>query len=51
MSKYSKFVTAVIGVGVLVLDHFLGTGNFVDQVVIASATALGVYGVPNKTGN
>ena len=50
LSRYAKFVTALIGAAALILTTFF-PGRYDDgiAVVIALATALGVYLVPNKT--
>lgn len=47
MSKYSKSIVAVIGVLVTGLNVLYGTNPKV-QLIIALATALGVYQVKNQ---
>lgn len=50
LSKYAKFVTAVIGAALIITTTFFpGRYDNAIAVVIAVATALGVYAVPNKT--
>lgn len=48
LSKYAKFVTAIIGAALVIAAAFApGKYDGVLQVVVAVATALGVYAVPN----
>jgi hypothetical protein len=44
--KYRKFVVALVGAAVLFLQ-LMGQDNDLISVIIAIATALGVYQVPN----
>lgn len=46
LGRYSKFVTAVIGQALTYLTLFEGTNHWV-SLVVAVASALGVYAVPN----
>jgi len=47
-SRYRKTITALAGVGVIVLDDVVtGTAVNWQTIVIAAAAALGVYAVPN----
>lgn len=46
LSKYRKFIVALVGAGVLFLQ-LMGQDNDLISTVIAVATALGVYQVPN----
>jgi uncharacterized membrane protein len=48
MQKYNKFIVAGIAGVVAVLNSLYGSGSEVVTIVIAIATALGVYAVPNK---
>lgn len=48
LSKYNKFLVAGVAGLVAVLNSFYGSGNEAVTIVIAIATALGVYAVPNK---
>lgn len=47
MSKYSKFIVALVGVVLTVVAQQYGAVHWV-QVVISVATALGVYQVKNQ---
>ena len=48
MQKYNKFIVAAVAGLVAVLNSLYGNGSEVVTIVIAIATALGVYAVPNK---
>jgi len=48
MQKYNKFIVAGIAGVVAVLNSLYGDANQTATIVIAIATALGVYAVPNK---
>jgi hypothetical protein len=48
MQKYNKFIYAGVAGVVAVLNALYGNGNEAVTIVIAIATALGVYAVPNK---
>lgn len=49
LSRYAKFVTAVIGAALVLAAAFApGKYDEVLQVIVAIATALGVYAVPNR---
>jgi len=48
MSKYNKFIVAVVGAVIAGLNIFYGPENNLVTLAIAVATALGVYQVPNK---
>lgn len=48
LAKYKKTVTALVGVGVLVLSNELGADSRWVTYAIALASALGVYAVANK---
>ena len=48
MQKYSKFIVAGIAGVVAVLNSLYGSGNETVTIIIAIATALGVYAVPNE---
>ena len=48
MQKYNKFIVAGIAGVVAVLNSLYGPGNETVTIIIAIATALGVYAVPNK---
>jgi len=48
MQKYNKFIVAGIAGVVAVLNSLYGNGNDTATILIAIATALGVYAVPNK---
>lgn len=49
MAKYNKFIVAIVGAVISGLNLYFGDGNpeWV-AMLIAVATALGVYQVPNK---
>ena len=49
IQKYNKAIVAVIAGVVAVLNSLYGNGNDTATIVIAVATALGVYAIPNKT--
>lgn len=46
--KYTKFIVAIVGAVVAGLYSFYGAGNELVQTIIAVATALGVYQLPNE---
>jgi len=46
-AKYRKFVVALIGAGVLFLQ-LIGSDSDLISMIIALATALGVYQTPNE---
>lgn len=48
MSKYRKFLTALVGVLVSLALLRYGQSNQVVNAVVLLATALGVYVVPNE---
>lgn len=48
MQKYNKFILAGVAGVVAVLNSLYGSGNEAVSIVVAIATALGVYAVPNK---
>lgn len=48
MTKYNKFIVAIVGAVVAGLYSYYGAGNQLVQTVVAVVTALGVYTVPNK---
>ena len=48
IQKYNKFILAGIAGIVAILNSLYGSGNETVAIVIAIATALGVYAVPNK---
>ena len=50
IAKYRKFVTAAVGCVALVVSYNLVSGSAQSWLVaiLAVATALGVYAVPNK---
>lgn len=48
MQKYNKFIVAIIAGVVAVLNSYYGSGSETVAIVIAVASALGVYAVPNK---
>ena len=48
MQKYNKFIVAGVAGVVAVLNSLYGNGNDTATILIAIATALGVYAVPNK---
>lgn len=48
LQKYNKAIVAVVGAVVAGLSMYYGSNNTTVQMVIALATALGVYAVPNK---
>lgn len=48
MKKYSKFILAAVAGLVAVADSLYGPGNTASQIVLAVATALGVFAVPNE---
>jgi hypothetical protein len=50
MSKYAKFITAAIGEAASVAVSLNLHSPWV-AVIVAVATALGVYAVPNKKGS
>lgn len=47
MTRYRKFIVALVGVAVMVAASIWGNDNAVLQAVIGLATALGVYQTPN----
>ena len=54
MAKYSKFIIALIGFALMGLKEWAGIdlGVTADQIwtwAVPLLTAIGVYGVPNKT--
>lgn len=49
MSKYAKFLVVLVGVALMLLDHFFGPNSFASQLVVYALTGLGVYTVPNAT--
>lgn len=49
MQKYNKFIIAGVLAAVAALNSIYGSGNEFATIIIAIATALGVYAVPNKT--
>ena len=48
MQKYNKFIVAAVAALIAALNSLYGSGSEVVTLVIAIATALGVYAVPNK---
>ena len=48
MQKYNKFIVAGVAGVVAVLNSLYGSGNEAVTIIIAIATALGVYAVPNR---
>ena len=48
MQKYNKFIVAGVAGVVAVLNSLYGSGSETVAIIIAIATALGVYAVPNK---
>ena len=48
MQKYNKFIVAGVAGVVAVLNALYGNGNETVTIIIAIATALGVYSVPNR---
>ena len=48
MQKYNKAIVAVVAGGIAVLNSLYGGSSDTVTLVIAIATALGVYAVPNK---
>lgn len=48
MARYAKFLVALVGGVVAVLDNLFGVGNSWSAAVVAVATAVGVYAVPNE---
>ena len=49
IQKYNKFIVAGIAGVVAVLNTLYGDGNDTVAIIIAIATALGVYAIPNRT--
>lgn len=47
MSKYNKFIIALVGAAVAILVRHFGADNQFVLDAITLATALGVYAVPN----
>lgn len=47
MSKYRKFIVAIVGAIVAGVSVYYGSTSDLAQTLIAVATALGVYAVPN----
>jgi hypothetical protein len=48
MTAYAKWIVTLVGVVLLVADHYWGPGNFVSELVVYVATSLGVLAVPNS---
>ena len=48
MQKYNKAIVAVVGAVVAGLTMYYGANNATVQIIVALATALGVYAVPNR---
>jgi len=48
MQKYNKFIVAAVAGVIAVLNSLYGSGSETTIIIIAIATALGVYSVPNK---
>ena len=48
MQKYNKFIVAGVAGVVAVLNSLYGNGSEAATILIAIATALGVWVVPNK---
>jgi hypothetical protein len=48
LGRYSKFIVASVGALVLILTRHFGVESDIVFDVVAVATALGVYQVPNK---
>jgi hypothetical protein len=51
VSKYAKWVVTLIGMTLLVLDHYLGPASFASQLIVYAMTSLGVLSVPNSQSN
>lgn len=49
MQQYNKFIVAGVAGVVAVLNSLFGDNSQTVSIVIAIATALGVYAVPNKS--
>lgn len=49
LGAYGKFITAIIGAGVSYVTWRYGGGNQWVVLAVQAASALGVYGVPNKS--
>ncbi len=48
-TKYDKFLTALIGAALTVLNTFGLSNNHYVTLALTVLTALGVYAVPNKS--
>lgn len=51
MARYAKFVIAAIGAATIIINTLWGPDSQAAHIlsaVVAAATALGVYAVPNK---
>lgn len=48
MQKYNKAIVAVVGAVISGLSLYYGVDNEYVQIAVLIATALGVYGIPNK---
>lgn len=48
LGQYSKFIVAIAGAIIAGLYSYYGAGNELVQTVVAIATALGVYTIPNN---
>ena len=48
LTRYRKFIVALVPVGLGVLAHYVGGASFVYSEVVAALVALGVYAVPNE---
>lgn len=47
IARYGKFITALVGVVLLVVGDHYGLTSTAYTTIVSVATALGVYGVPN----
>ncbi len=48
MQRYNKFIVAAVLATVAALNSIYGSGSELVTIIIAVATALGVYQTPNK---
>lgn len=49
LSKYSKFIPAVVGFVVYVAGHYLGATSFVYGAIVMFLSSIGVYIAPKNT--
>jgi hypothetical protein len=48
VERYRKLIVAAVGAGVVVVGQLVGVDSDIYTSVVALATALGVYAVPNR---